>query len=328
MDADIIEQAIGRADLDELLRIVDACVEARDWESLADLRTRSDRAYRETGRQLWPIAAHAAYRLALEAPGPWAASVLVDDGDRFTPGPLPEVAAQHHAWIELAPHLERNAAAVITAHERVVRGEDLRDAEVAGPPVLDLPLHLEPWEPNYPVATYRDHSTEFPAPAMPSLTATELPDAPAREPVDDGVQALLDLVAAWTASSNGRADAARVRGDARAAIAALGPSTAHVARIDPADALAWMAWAGASGGAHGRRPGAAAGRFGAWWVAAAVGGLLDEWPPDPSRLGDALRAQRWFLFDVDEPRTGWRFHLAVEDADGQHAWTIAAVDAN
>ena len=53
-----------------------------------------------------------------------------------------------------------------------------------------------------------------------------------------------------------------------------------------AEALAWLAWAGASGGAHGRRRGAALGRFGALWVLAAVLDLTDEWPVPLDVLGD------------------------------------------
>src|SRR5205085_1702808 len=81
-------------------------------------------------------------------------------------------------------------------------------------------------------------------------------------------RALLDLVAAWTAESNGRAEVAAVHGDATAAIAALGPPRARMAPLPPADALAHMAWAAASGGAHGRRRGMASGRFATWWAVA------------------------------------------------------------
>jgi len=327
VDPGVLAEAVGRGDLDELLRVVEACVAERDWDALTDLRTRCQQAYRETGRQLWPIAAHAAYRLALEAPAPWAASVLVDDGDRFTLGPLPEVAAQGHAWRELAAHLGPGAAAVLTAHERVVRGEDLHDAEVAGPAVLDLPLQLQPWEPRYALATYRPETADFPTPPAPRNAPVELPRAPTVEPPDDAVAALVDLPRAWTTSSNGRVDAVVVRSDALSAIAALRPPAARVARVDPADALAWMAWTGASGGAHGRRPGAAAGRFAAWWVAAAVTGMLDEWPPSPSRLGTALARLSWYLWDAAEPITGWAVHLAVEDPEQNRAWAMVATDA-
>lgn len=328
MNGEELDEVVARADLDELLRTVEACVSRRDWDSLADLRAKCSRAYLETGRQLWPIAAHAAYRLALEAPAPWAASVLVDDGDRFTTGPLPEVAAQGHEWRDLEPHIPRGAAGVLTAHERVLRGEDLRDIELPGPPVLELPLSLEPWEPRYALATYRPDTADFPTPSLPDLEPAELPAAPEVEAADEAVTALLDLTRPWTRSSNGRADAVAVPGDAAAAISALGPPAARIARVDPADAVAWMAWAAASGGAHGGRPGAAAGRFAAWWTAGALAGLLDDWPPSSSVLGDAIGGLRWYLWDAAEPLTGWALHLAVDDPGRGRAWALAAVDAD
>ena len=45
---------------------------------------------------------------------------------RFALGPLSEVAASTHTWAELAPHAPPGPLAAVTAHERVVRGEDLR----------------------------------------------------------------------------------------------------------------------------------------------------------------------------------------------------------
>ena len=115
--------------------------------------------------------------------------------------------------------------------------------------------------------------------ACPRLTDVRLPAASAAAVDDDvALDALRELVAAWTASSNGRADLAAVEGDHLAAIAALGVPEARVAEVDAADAFAWMAWAAASGGAHGRRRGGASGRFGAWWAAAALAGVLDDWP--------------------------------------------------
>jgi hypothetical protein len=88
-----------------------------------------------------------------------------------------------------------------------------------------------------------------------------------------------------------------------------------------------MAWAAASGGAHGRRPGAAAGRFGAWWAVAALAGLLDDWPVAPDRLGAAVGDLQWFAWDAEEPATGWRLQIAVEDPVRGRAWAIAAGDA-
>ena len=75
MDDERLDEAVRSGDLDELLRVIDQCCDDRDWSSLARLEGLCERAH-ETGRQLWPAASHAAYRLALEAPAPFAASVL------------------------------------------------------------------------------------------------------------------------------------------------------------------------------------------------------------------------------------------------------------
>ncbi len=323
---DALDRAIDLVDLDELLRLIDGRCAVRDWDGLEQLRARCDAA-NDAGRQLWPATAHAEYRLALEAAPAYAAAVLVEGAGRFAPGPLPEVAAQAHSWHDLAPNAPSGAPAVLTAHERVVRGEDCRDLAPEGPAVLDLPLVLAPWEPEYAVAEYRAHEVAFPTPARPPLRDVDLPAAPPRAAVDEAGDALLELVRPWTAGSDGRAEVAVVDGGALDAIAALGVARVRATEIDSADAVAWMAWAAASGGAHGRRPGAAAGRFSAWWAVAAIGELLDEWPPDPDAVGTALNAQQWFAWEADEPDIGWRLHLAVERPDRGRAWAIAAVDA-
>ena len=324
---DAVVEAVTRADLDELLRVVDALCSTRDWAALVALRDLC-RAAQASGRQLWPAAAHTEYRLALEAPAPYAAAVLIEGAGRFAPGPLPEVAASTHTWSDLAPHAPFGPAALLTMHERVVRGEDLSTAELAGPPVLELPLRLEPWEPAY--------------------GARRIPRAPGRVPVAAAPAAAHDRrgrrgAAVWTAATRCtartpcasssprgracprvRADAVAVAGDAPGAITALGPRRVRMAVIEPAAAIASMAWAGASGGAHGRRPGAAAGRFGAWWAAAALTGLLDDWPVEPARLGDAVAGLRWYAWDAAEPATGWRLQLAVEDPARGLAWALVA----
>jgi hypothetical protein len=321
-----ISAAVRRADLDELLRMVDGLCASRDWSTLVTLRDRC-RAAATTGRQLWPVAAHADYRLALEAPGPYAAAVLVKGSGRFALGPLPEVAASTHRWSELADHVTPGPVATLTMHERVVRGEDLTDAELVGPPVLELPLRLEEWEPAYELAEYHADRAEFPAPPLPDLAEVRLTAPSPAITDDDGRHALRELVAAWTRESEGRADVVAVDGDAAGAIAALGPRRVRIGSLTPAAALSLMAWAGASGGAHGRRPGAAAGRFGAWWAVAALGGLLEDWPVPPERLGATVARLRWYAWDAAEPLTGWRLQLAVEDAERGRAWAIAAGDA-
>ena len=147
---------------------------------------------------------------------------------------------------------------------------------------------------------------------------------PAEDP--ESVAALTDLASAWAGESNGRAVAVAVRGTARAAVTALGAPSPRLSEIEGRDALALMAWTAASGGAHGRRRGAAAGRFGAWWAVAALGGLLDEWPPAADEIGEVLMALRWFVWDSGEPEVGWMLRLAVEDTDESLAWAVAAMD--
>ena len=170
----------------------------------------------------------------------------------------------------------------------------------------------------------------FPAPDLPTLVAVELPATPdaAAGAVDEGCRALLDLVQPWTDSSDGHARAVGVTGTALDAVAALDVGAVRAAELDAATACALMAWAGASGGSHGRRPGAAAGRFGAWWAIATLASLTDDWPPDPERIGAAARDDlRWRAWRADAPTSGWQLHLAVEHATRGHAWAITARDS-
>lgn len=129
------------------------------------------------------------------------------------------------------------------------------------------------------------------------------------------------------AGSNGRAEAVAVEGSAPGAVAALGVPRLRLAEATPGDALAQIVWTAASGGAHGRRRGAAAGRFEAWWLLAALGGLTDEWPLEPNELGEIASELRWWFWDADEPDTGWHLRLAVEDPIDGLAWALTATDA-
>lgn len=323
--ADSLSVAVERGDLDELVRIVDALSSSREWDRLVELRDRCVHAI-ERGRQLWPVAAHAEYRLALEAPGRWAAQMLVEGAGRFAPGPLPEVAASTHEWADLAAHAPAGPPAVVTAHERVVRGEDLTGESLPGPDVLDLPRRLADWEPEYDLAHYRADGADFPGPPPRPLEAVDVPSRAPKTTRDPATDALVDSVRAWTEGSEGQAEAVSVRGDALGAIAALGRDRVRIADLDPAEAVRTLAWAGASGGAHARRPGAAAGRFAAWWAGAALTGLLERWPVGAAELGDALARLRWYAWDAGGATTGWRLHLAIEDPGSAQAWAVAAVD--
>ena len=320
-----VGELVDRGDLDELLRRVDDYVDGGQWQALLELRDRCRAAF-ERGRQLWPAASHAEYRLALQAPGRWAAAVVTPGAGRFALGPLSEVAASTHTWDELAPHLPATPEAALVAQERVVSGEDLRGDGRVVREMVELPLVLADHEPAYPPAVYKPYTAEFPDVARPTAWETvDVAPAPAVAEAD-AVQALADLVGAWTTQSNGEAAVRAVEGDATAAIGALGGAVGPVrlAAVDLAEALAAMAWAGASGGAHGRRRGMAQGRFGAWWAAGALAGAeaLDEWP----NVLDAAAGLRWYRWERAEPATGWSLRIAVERPSDGRAFAIEATD--
>ena len=311
-------EAIEASDTDELVRVVDSYCASRSWDLLVELRHRCREAVGR-GKQLWGVEEHIRYRLALEAPPPWAGPVVSEGRARFALGPLAEVAASTKTWAAMRPHLEPGPERETFAAERVVRGE--KGVE----PIPDLPARLESWEPRYPVATYKPDKVEAPSPPLPEPRPTALPSAVTRisDPGSEG--ALSDLVQPWVEESNGRCDTASVEGDAAAAVRALGLRRARMTPLSPEMALAWMGWAGASGGAHGRRRGAAAGRYGTWWVLASLADL--DWPPRADEVGRAVQRLRWFWFDDGSPGTGWQLRLAIGDPETGLAWSVAAVDA-
>jgi hypothetical protein len=326
MDREELDRLVARNDTDGLVRLVDALGADADWDGLVTVAA-ACRAAASTGRQLWPVSSLAEYRLALRAPGPWAAGVLHDDdAGRFALGPLSEVAASTHTWAELEPSLEAGPMAAYVGHERVLRGEDLRRVELTTD-ALELPLVLQAWEPPYALAVYEDDEAHFDPPPLPAVRSVPLPasSSATEDEADDGTRALAELAGHWARQSDGRIHVAATSGDHRAAIGALGVPAARAGEMAPADAMAWMAWAAASGGAHARRPGAAAGRFGAWWTAAALGGL--SWPPDANELGDVISELRWYWWDANEPVTGWQVRLAVWDPAEGLAWALSATDS-
>ncbi len=328
MHDEALDELIHAVDLDGLVRLIDARCTDADWAGLLRVRDRCTAATRETGRQLWPAATLAEYRLALLAPPEWAATVLDGEAGRFTIGPLSEVAAVRHTWAELAPHLAPVPVAVFVAHERAIRGEAIDPASLqALPPVLDIPAAPRAWEPTYPVSIYHEADAEHPEPpSTGTLVPVEL--SPDGERVDDGATelALRQLVDAWTAGSTGRAEVVCVEGDHLDALAALGVRSARLAEIPAAEALARIAWAGASGGAHGRRRGMASGRFSMWWLLGALGDLHDHWPPSDEEVTELLAELRWYRWDAHEPEGGWRLQLLVENTAERVAWAINAVD--
>lgn len=326
MSDDDLDDLIHAADLDGLVRMIDDRCASRDWDGLLRVRDRARSAVK-TGRQLWPAATLAEYRLALLGPPKHVAAVL-DESDglsgQFTIGPLTEVAAQHHTWDTLSEVIDPSPRAAFVAHERILRGETIDDA-IAD--VLDIPLELQGWEPEYALAVYRDSDADFPAPKIP--TDWEEIDTPGdAERLDDDVElAVQQLVEPWLSGSNGTVEVVCVEGDVADAIGALGPQRARISELDARAAMSLMAWAGASGGAHGRRRGAATGRFGAWWVLGALGDFTDDWPVDPDALGQFANELTWYRWDAFEPALGWTLQLAIEDEAEGTAWAINARDA-
>jgi hypothetical protein len=208
----------------------------------------------------------------------------------------------------------------------VVRGEDLTGDPQAR---SELPLCLAAWEPAYLLPTYKPYEVELPGPAPLDLAPVTLPAAGDRVEDPEVEDALRAVVDPWVVASNGSVALCSVRGGAEAAVAALGHAEVVWRDVAPGDALLRLAWAGASGGAHGRRRGAAAGRFSAWWAVAALADLTggdQEWPPPTDELGEAVASLRWAVWAPPGPRLGWSLHLAVEDPDDGLAWAIEATD--
>ncbi len=314
-------EAVEASDTDRLLRIIDGWCGARSWQDLLDLRPHLEHAL-ERGKQLWAVDEHIRYRLALEGPDDLAAAAVAEGPARFALGPLTEVVAQHHTWEGLAPHLGDGPHRSLVAFERALREEDL-DPHDVGIPVFDIPVAPQPWEPRYAVATYKSDRGEFPAPPRPRLDWVVLPEQAGSIDDTETVESLYALTSVWVDQSSGRADVRAVEGGATEAIAALGLPRAAIARCSPADALAWMAWAAASGGAHGRRRGAAAGRYHAFWAAAALAGI--DWPVEPAELERALDELEFSLWS-DGDDSGWSLRLAVADPSDGLAWAISAID--
>lgn len=312
-----LQELLEAAEPNPLLRAVDGLCASRAWDDLVTMAERCHQAT-ERGKQLWPIAEHIEYRLALEAPPEYAGPVVTPQSGRFSLGPLTEVIASTHTFDEVAPHLGSAQVLATVAQERVIRGEDLRGDARAHAEVFELPLVLQGWEPRYPVVRYRAHDLEAESPE--AKTDFEPAMAGQHERLDEPSveRALLELAASWVNTSEGSADAAVVAGDAPAAVAELDVINVRLCALTMQEAFAWMAWAAGSGGAHGRRRGAAYGRFAAWSAAAAI--LEQDWPCDPDELAREAAGLDWYAFACPI-NSGWHLDLAVHDP--AHGWAAA-----
>jgi hypothetical protein len=322
VDTEALTKLIESSDLDGLVRFIDGLATARDWEGIEETRDRCREAV-ERGKQVWGPAEYAEYRLALDAPADRAAAVVGDGKGRYGPGPFWEVAASTHTWDELAPHLETPTVRAMVGHERSLRGDTVDPGQIDHH-ILEVPVEVQAWEPPYSAAVYRSDGVDFPEGDRTELAWEDLPEPGERLDEDSGAEALLDVVKPWFDESSGHADAVHVGGDARSAIRALGPRRVRIAEVSFAEALAAMAWAGASGGAYGSRRGTPRGRVLAWWAVAEILGY-DELPEDAGALAEGADLT-WYLWEPGDQVGGWALHLAVEDPQDGVAWALSAVD--
>ena len=326
-----LDALIDRADLDGLIRAVDAMCLHRNWNDV--LRTRDlCRSATRTGRQVWPIATLCEYRLALHAPAQLACRVIEDEASRFSIGPLTEVVAQSHPWSDLRDHLTSGPHRDIVAYERVLRGDTI-DAAETNPSTLDLPFRICSWEPEYSLALYSDDGVHASCPV--DTWTHEWEDVSARidgaVAIDDDEteSALRSLVEPWTSSSTGVARCVVVEGGLDSLAAEMDRRTLRIAAVTSHQALDWLAWCGASSGAHGRRRGAAAGRFNAGWLLCAVAGL--DWDESnatgslASELGQRLEALDWYRIE-SEHRHSYELSLAAVDKDENMTFGLFAHD--
>ena len=208
--ARIAATAVERGDVDDLVRLVDALCASREWDRLLELRDRCEQAVARA-----PAVARRRPRRV--PPRPRGAGTLCGDGPgrgrgRFAPAPCPRWRRRHTSGPSSRP-TPRPDPRLCSPPTNVLPGEDLTGETLPGPPVLDLPLRLADWEPEYLLAHYRPDGVDLPghvaADGRPGRGAvTRLTEATIRR------RTLLDAVRAWTEGSEGRAEAIAVRGDA------------------------------------------------------------------------------------------------------------------
>jgi len=178
------------------------------------------------------------------------------------------------------------------------------------------------------LAEYHDNEAKFPSPAIPNMgNAIAVPATSANVIHDSEVStAFHQLVDAWTTQSNGELRIACVNGSVLDALATLDIQDARLSLLTSGEALAWLTWAGASGGAHGRRRGNALGRDAAWWTVAALTEKTFHWPLSNDELATAVNSLQWFWWDANEPTTGWNVRLCVHHADRNRSCALLLTD--
>ena len=96
----------------------------------------------------------------------------------------------------------------------------------------------------------------------------------------------------------------------------------------PQDALRTMAWVGSTGGAHGKRSGAAAGRSKLWAALASLADVADVWPYPADELGAFVSEAQWWTWDPDRVTAQWNLRVAIVHAETEVAFAIKASDVD
>jgi hypothetical protein len=252
-----------------------------------------------------------------------AAQVLGEDAGRFTIGPLTEVIAQHHQFVDIEPHLPHDPRTSFVAYECAIRGQYIDNTEDLFE-ALEIPFSIGEWEPQYALADYRDNGAQFPSPLLPP-TSSMFPASPEGTLIDDNDAhiATRQLVEPWTSSSNGSVTISCGNGNEHGALVG---QDAQLRELSPSEGFSWLAWAGASGGAHGRRRGNALGRYNAWWLVATLTKQIDQWPPAHDHMSQLVSRLRWWWFDAGQSPTGWQLQLLIADEQQGLSWAITARD--
>lgn len=336
---DSVGEMINAGDQTKVMQEIDRLSDADDWYGLLELSSRCRIASTERGKPLWGCAAHAEYRIALDASPQVAALVMDTELGPFALGPVPEVVASAHDFEEMLVHIPTRITPQweMFVYECVARGDDVvaggLDVDVAARLEADheVPLVLSSWEPEYSAPKFRKDKVEVNRPALLSLRelSTSKIETGGNETGEDetisdpdSTSALYALVASWCSQSNGVARVVATE-SLQSAVHYVDPSAKDVVAVDAAAAVSAMVWAGADGGAHGKRNGLARGRA---LMRNALASLGDADLRDEEAFGRTLKEFSWFSWDVPRTGQGWSLALAAQDNVDQVAFAVFATD--
>lgn len=315
---DNLQELINRGQPAEVLKCIDELVANDDWDQLLALINSCQVASVERGKPLWGCAAHGQYRAALGGPPDIAAAVMEADLGPMGLGAVPEVVASSHDFSEMLNEMPQHLTPPWETfiYECVARGDDVLDHGLS--PQLasrlardyEIPLRLGSWEPQYAAADFYADRVEVERPVLHRLNSREVAEVDVQS-VDDreSLEALYLFTKAWTTQSNGVLQLGACT-TVDAAVRGVDNQTRQLVEVTAKSALANLAWAGSSGGVHGRRPGLARGRG---LLRSALGVLGDIELNDDSAFGKYVDELRWFTWDPERTSEGFSLAVAIED---------------